>query len=265
MSTQGPGPGLWLPNWTRDMVNGQTVAVQRGDIGVIDMSTIDATNTQRDTVIQPTAAYLPDGIFCLATENIAAGATGRWLIRGYGYARVNGAVAVTDDLSAVAAQDYLDQQTGSAKVIAKARVATTASGLTAVDFDGYSGVGVVGGSQAIFGLPIQLATVTAGDVMTDLTLGFTGTIDRVAFVNTVAVTTAAKLASLVVDIGATEVTGGLVALTSANQTPLGVVIAGTAITAGNAFGPTDTISVRGESVTAFAEGAGVLYLFCTIR
>ena len=41
---------------------------------------------------------------------------------------------------------------------------------------------------------------------------------------------------------------------------LGKVIAGTDITANNAFDDTDTISVEAASVTAFAEGEGALLI-----
>jgi hypothetical protein len=68
------------------------------------------------------------------------------------------------------------------------------------------------------------------------------------------------LASLNLEINAVNLTGGVISLTSANCTPLGAVIAGTAITANNTFGATDTISVEASSVTAFVEGEGVLLL-----
>jgi hypothetical protein len=106
---------------------------------------------------------------------------------------------------------------------------------------------------------IELAAITgAGDVVTGYTPGFAGEILSVAFVVDNPVTTAAKAASLNLEIGTTNVTGGVVALTSANCTPNGAVVAGTAVTAANVFDADDTISVEAASVTAFAEGSGTL-------
>lgn len=108
-------------------------------------------------------------------------------------------------------------------------------------------------------IPVKLAAITgAGDVLTNFRPGIAGTIEYVQFAVTSPVTTAAKAASLNLEIGATNVTGGVVALTSANATPLGAVIAGTAITGANTLTKDDAISVEAASVTAFAEGEGVL-------
>ena len=117
-----------------------------------------------------------------------------------------------------------------------------------------------GVEASILSIPIKLATITAGDVATGITPGFAGKITKVQFLVTTAVTTAAKAATLNLEIGTTNLTGGAVALTSANCTPLGAVVAGTAVTANNEFTDTDTISVEGSSVTAFSEGEGVLLI-----
>lgn len=117
------------------------------------------------------------------------------------------------------------------------------------------------GAISVIALPVNLASITgAGDVLTTFTPGFAGRIRKIDFAVTVPVTTAAKAASLNAEIGTTNLTGGVVALTSANCTPLGAVVAGSAITAANVFGATDTISIEAASVTAFAEGAGVLLI-----
>lgn len=116
------------------------------------------------------------------------------------------------------------------------------------------------GSPFVISLPIALAGVTAADVLTTLTPGFAGTITKLEFAVTTAVTTGAKAATLNAEIGTTNLTGGAVALTSANCTPLGAVISGSAITGNNTFGASDTISIEASSVTAFSEGAGVLFI-----
>lgn len=111
------------------------------------------------------------------------------------------------------------------------------------------------------GIPITLAQIASdGDVLTTWTPGFAGTIEKVSFAVTVVVTTASKAADLNIEIGTTDVTGGVVGLTSANCTPLGAVIEGTEITADNEFTASDTISIKASSVTAFIEGEGVLLI-----
>jgi hypothetical protein len=120
-----------------------------------------------------------------------------------------------------------------------------------------------GGTPVIFNLPITLANVANGDVLTTWTPGFAGKIVSLNFAVTTAVTTAAKAATLNAEIGTTDLTGGTVALTSANCTPLGVIVAGAAITAANTFTATDTVSIEASSVTAFSEGAGILII--TVR
>ena len=74
-----------------------------------------------------------------------------------------------------------------------------------------------------------------------------------------AVTTAAKASTLNLEIGTTNLTGGTVALTSADCDGKGEAIGGTAITAGNVFTASDTISVEAASTTTFIEGSGSLF------
>jgi hypothetical protein len=114
--------------------------------------------------------------------------------------------------------------------------------------------------EIIVTIPITLAGVTAADVVTSYTPGFAGRVKKIDFAVEIPVTTAAKLATLNAEIGTTNLTGGTVALTSANCTPLGAVVAGAAVTAANSFKATDTISIEAASVTAFVEGSGYLLL-----
>ena len=121
------------------------------------------------------------------------------------------------------------------------------------------GLGLVG-DASIVSLPVYVMTdITDGDIVTTFTPGFAGIIESVFWIQGTAVTTPNDLSTLNFEIGAVDVTGGTVALTSATCTPVGNVIAGAAITALNEFAATDTISVEAASTTAFAEGAGTLY------
>ena len=66
-----------------------------------------------------------------------------------------------------------------------------------------------------------------------------------------------KDASFSGKIGATAITGGAVSLTTATINAAGKVVAGSAITAGNAFGPTDTFTlIAGNPSAVFTEGNG---------
>jgi predicted RecA/RadA family phage recombinase len=114
--------------------------------------------------------------------------------------------------------------------------------------------------RSILTIPVKLAKVATGDVVTTYTPGFAGVIEKMSFVVTDPVITGSKAATLNLEIGTANLTGGSLALTSANCTPLGAVIDATAITAGNVFGASDTISVEAASVTAFAEGEGALLI-----
>jgi hypothetical protein len=109
-------------------------------------------------------------------------------------------------------------------------------------------------------IPIILASLANGDVLTNYTPGYKFKLLSASVAVSKPATTAAKAATLNLEIGTTDVTGGVVALTSANSTPLGALVAGTAITALNTGSATDTISVEASAVTAFAEGEGFLLL-----
>lgn len=115
-------------------------------------------------------------------------------------------------------------------------------------------------TYSILTIPIALANIADGDVLTTFTPGFAGNIQKISFAVGVPVTTAGDGTTLNIEIGTTNLTGGVVTLTSANCTPLGAVIDGTAITAANSFGDSDTISIEASSTTAFAEGDGYLLI-----
>lgn len=106
----------------------------------------------------------------------------------------------------------------------------------------------------------NLADIASGDMLTNYTVGHKFAILGVDFQVQKPATTAAKLASFNLEIGnpGTNLTGGVVALTSANCTPAGAAVAGSAITALNTGTSTDVISIEASAVTAFVEGSGWL-------
>ena len=75
-----------------------------------------------------------------------------------------------------------------------------------------------------------------------------------------AATTGSKASTLHPEIGSTPVTGGSLALTSANMTPLGHGVDASAITAANTFTASDAISIVAASTTTFIEGEVTLVL-----
>lgn len=106
---------------------------------------------------------------------------------------------------------------------------------------------------------MPLASMAAnGDLLTNYVPGYKFKILSVDYQVCKPATTASKAATLNLEIGTTNVTGGVVALTSANCTPAGVAVAGTAVTAANTGSAADTISIEAASVTVFVEGDGWL-------
>jgi hypothetical protein len=116
------------------------------------------------------------------------------------------------------------------------------------------------GGRMILSIPIILSKLANGDVVTTYTPGFAGIIKKLSVVVTDPATTGAKAASLNMEIGTANLTGGVVALTSANMTPLGKVVDGSAVTAANTFTAASTISVEASGVTTFVEGEAVLLI-----
>lgn len=124
----------------------------------------------------------------------------------------------------------------------------------------HQGFGAVNQPSTIWNHQIPLAKLANGDIVTTFTPGFSGTIVGFGAIVSDPATTGSKAATLNLEIGTTNLTGGSLALTSANMTPLGAVVAATAITAANTFTATDTISIEASSVTAFVEGEINLYV-----
>lgn len=119
-------------------------------------------------------------------------------------------------------------------------------------------------AQHTYTLPVfAMADIADGDVVTAVTPGYAGTIEKVYWIQGTPVTTASKASTLNLEIGTTDVTGGTIELTSAACTPLGTIIDGAAITAENTFTSTDTISLEASSTTTFVEGAGTVVIVCS--
>jgi len=116
-------------------------------------------------------------------------------------------------------------------------------------------------APTIIPVDVDLVSHTGnGTIAFRYTPGFSGKILSLHSFNKKPVTTAAKLATFTAAIAGTPTTGGAVALTSANCTPVGAKVNGTAITAGNQFTAGQEITIVSSGVTAFLEGRQVLLL-----
>jgi hypothetical protein len=107
-------------------------------------------------------------------------------------------------------------------------------------------------------LGYALADIAAADLLTDYIPGHNFKILGINAIVTKAATTAAKAATVTPKIGTTAIPNSALALTSANMTPLGKVVAGLVPVTGNTGGPTDKISLTGSAVTAFVEGTATI-------
>lgn len=117
------------------------------------------------------------------------------------------------------------------------------------------------GRSTLLDKDVLLATLLGtADIFTNFVPGFNGRIASIDFYVTVPVSTAAKLATITTRIGGVAMTGGVLALTSANCTPAGVRVPSTPITGLNSFSSTDGITMTLSGVTAFTEGSGVIII-----
>lgn len=115
--------------------------------------------------------------------------------------------------------------------------------------------------QSMVSMPIDFPTLANAGAYA-VTPGFAGRIAGISVLVRKPATTAAKAATLTAQVaGANITTGGVVALTSANATPAGANVAGTAPTVGNAFTAAQSIGFGVSGVTAFVEGDGSVVLF----
>ncbi len=156
--------------------------------------------------------------------------------------------AATDKLGFYGATPVTQPTSSSQAAITDSTTGTAGTALAA-------GAGV----QTI-AIPVNLASVADGDVLTNYTPGYKFKLLSVSFAVSVPASTADKLTTLNLEIGTTNVTGGEIALTTANCTPIGAVVAGAAITAANTGSASATISIEAASTTAFVEGAGYVLL-----
>lgn len=116
---------------------------------------------------------------------------------------------------------------------------------------------------SILSVPVQLTSMTtsAADLVTEIVPGFKFKILAVDFVTTTLGTGSGASQTLNLEIGTTNVTGGVVNPTLSSTNALGKVTSGTAVTAANTGSATDVLSVEvAASGTVFTAGSGVLLI-----
>lgn len=109
-------------------------------------------------------------------------------------------------------------------------------------------------------IPLLLASVQSGDVTTH-TLLFDALIIKTEFLIHALVTTGGKSADLNLEIGDTDLTGGVLSLTTASLNTHAAVVTGAAITGDNWGRAGDVITVEATNTPNFAEGDGFLRIW----
>jgi len=135
-------------------------------------------------------------------------------------------------------------------------VASFVKGTWYVIVEGTTSAALIGSAtkQTII-LPLQLPDIL-GTSQFSIGMPFSFTVNSALFKTARPATTAAKLATLTVQVNGVSVTGGVMNLTSANQTPANASVAASAITAGGTGAAGTSIGVIASAVTAFVEGDG---------
>lgn len=136
---------------------------------------------------------------------------------------------------------------------------TTTTALQAAQSGGGNGTP----SKRLITIPVDLASAANAAVLARFKSPCAGKITAVYLAVTKPATTAAKAGAIDFQIATVGITGGQIAATSANQTPLGNRVAGAAITALNTVAVGDEITASWSGVTAFVEGAAVLEIEIT--
>lgn len=140
-----------------------------------------------------------------------------------------------------------------------------------VDSDGVwvaSGITSAPQGRVVMTLPLDMTVLANGQAIAAFAPGFSGRIAKIQYIATKAATGAGATATLTPRItavggAATALTGGVTTPTLANAGALGAVVAGTAITGNNYFGPQDTIDLQTSAYTAFTAGTGYLLVTLT--
>lgn len=137
----------------------------------------------------------------------------------------------------------------------------TVSGITALT-DNTTGIAsdtlAAGAGVQTLAFYIDAATIANGDLLTNYVPGYKFKILKFDARCAKPVTTGAKASNINLEIGTTDLTGGVIAL--AGTYILGAAQAGSVVSGANEGNQTDSISIEASATTAFTEGAFWLIL-----
>lgn len=152
---------------------------------------------------------------------------------------------------------------GATRIVRPAGTSGSQSALTDSTTGTASTTLAAGAGVTTIPIAIQLAAMTtsAADLVTDYTPGYKFKILAVDFATTTIGAGSGASQTLNLEIGSTNLSGGVVNPTLTSTNTLGKLTAGTAVTANNTGTASDTISVEvAASGTVFTGGSGVLLI-----
>lgn len=191
-----------------------------------------------------------DEAIAIIQEKALSGVFVNGMFLGVSFAVFGGTVTAGDKLTVDASSRLITASPGDA-IVGRALESGVVGDKKSVMLTGGQRAG---GSGKVIAFVFDLADIANGAIVSLFLPGFRGTIKKLSATVLKVVTTGAKLATITPRVNATTPTGGSLALTSANMTPLGNYVDSTAVSAGGAFGPTDTVGLVASAVTTFIEG-----------
>jgi hypothetical protein len=229
---------------------GERPVASHSALAAADLSTSQYLAVKVDTNGKWALATAADDAVAILQEKTASGAAGNGMYLGCSLAVFGGTITAGDKLAVNASSQVVLALPGDV-VIGRALESGVANDKKTVLLTGSHRKG---SSGKVIPFVFDLADISAATMISLFLPGFRGVIKKLSATVLKAATTGAKAATLTPRVNATTPTGGSLALTSANMTPIGAVVDSTAVTAGGDFGPTDTLSLVAAGVTAFAEG-----------
>lgn len=233
-----------------------------GEQGAAGADGTNGVNAYTITTANFTVPALGDTV-TVAVANTSWMATGQNVfIAGAGYFAVT-TISSSVSLILTYLADYPENTNTGAIIAAPAQVSAAgvmpalATPLPTVITDNSTGTAsntiAAGAGIQTLSFYIDAATIANGDLLTDYIPGYAFKILKFDARCAKAVTTGAKQATLNLEIGSTNLTGGVISLSGTYA--LGAAQNGSAVTANNTGTNADSFSIEASSVTAFVEGS----------
>lgn len=186
------------------------------------------------------------------------------MVLGVSKAVYGGSVTAGDNLASDAS-GKLVTATGDDAIIAVALEDGEDTEIHTVELVTRTSTGTNNTTYSVLTIPMNgLTNYSDGDdIITEYTPGFAGYIEKVSFVTETVTTDTDADMTIQLEIGTTDITGGVVTLTDTNTAAtspdtVGKVIDGSDVTADNEFADSDSISAYVGITNAFDDGQGYL-------